>query len=61
MNYKNYLIIDENLKRPIDNKSILLDPRKAYKLLKWKAKTSVFELIELMIEEELLVQKNISK
>tara|TARA_B100000686_G_C16625639_1_gene881709 strand:- start:126 stop:551 length:426 start_codon:yes stop_codon:yes gene_type:complete len=49
---------DKNYFRPLDVNTLLGDPSKAKKLLKWKPKIDIKMLIDEMIEFEL---KNISK
>ena len=49
----NHLIIDTSLMRPSDILFSKGDPSKANKLLKWKAKTKVEELISIMAKSEL--------
>ena len=53
MEMNNHLLIDESLMRPSDIVFSKGDPSKANKLLKWKAKTNVEELISIMIKSEL--------
>jgi GDPmannose 4,6-dehydratase len=53
LNYKDYLIIKEELIRPTDLSFSLGDSSKAEKILKWKATVSVEEIIRRMISENL--------
>ncbi len=53
LNYEDYLSIDENLFRPAEVDVLLGDPSKANNKLGWKAKTSLRELIEMMVRADL--------
>ena len=53
LNWKDYVIIDENLKRPLDVNFLKGNIKKANNLLGWKPKTNFQELIKIMVEEDL--------
>jgi len=52
-NCKRYVKIDEKLKRPADVHTLCGNPAKAKKVLGWKAKTKVPELVKIMVEADL--------
>ena len=58
LNYKDYIEIDENLKRPAEVDALLANFDKAKKVLKWQPKFSFDNLVKNMVENDL---KNISK
>jgi len=51
--------VDPNYFRPAEVQSLLGDPSKAKKKLKWKIKISFKELVKEMVEEDLKIAKNI--
>jgi len=53
LNYKDYLKIDKNLFRPAEVTTLLANPRKAKKTLKWKQKTSFNDLVREMVESDI--------
>ena len=53
LNYKDYVEIDPKLYRPAEVERLLGNPKKAKEKLGWEAKTSMKELIELMVEADL--------
>ena len=53
LNYKDYVEIDLKLYRPAEVERLLGNPKKAKEKLGWEAKTSMKELIELMVEADL--------
>ena len=53
LNYKNYILHDENLLRPSDILVSKADNTKAKKLLGWKPKTKINDIIGRMIEYQL--------
>lgn len=53
LNYEDYLVIDPQFYRPAEVDILLGNPDKARKQLKWEAKTSFEELIQLMVEADL--------
>jgi len=52
-NYRKFVRIDEKLKRPADVHTLCGNPAKAKKVLGWKAKTKVPELVKIMVEADL--------
>ena len=57
-NWKKYVKIDENFKRPLDVKSLCGNFGKAEKNLKWFPKTSFNDLVKLMVNEDLKRHNN---
>ncbi len=53
LNYKDHIIIDDNLKRPAEVDTLLADYSKAKKILKWEPKITLDELVANMVEEDL--------
>ena len=53
LNYKDYVVIDNNLLRPAEVDALLADYSKAKKVLKWEPKVSFDNLIIGMIESDL--------
>ena len=53
LNYKDYVKIDKNLFRPAEVTTLLANPRKAKKILKWKQKTSFNNLVKDMVETDM--------
>ena len=53
MNYKDHLVIDKNLIRPLEVDALLADYTKAKKVLKWEPKTSFDDLVIKMVEHDL--------
>ncbi len=53
LNYKDHIVIDDQLKRPTEVDSLLADFSKAKKLLKWKPKVSFDNLVKDMVESDL--------
>jgi len=53
LNYKDHILIDENLKRPSEVDSLLADYSKAKKILKWVPKVSFDNLIKDMVESDI--------
>lgn len=53
LNYQDYVVSRENLKRPAEVDILMGDPKKANEVLNWKPQTSFNELIEMMVEEDL--------
>lgn len=58
LNYKDYTTYDNSLFRPSDISESLGDPTKAEKILGWKAKYHVEDVINMMIEHQLKEMKN---
>ena len=57
LDYKKYLVINENLKRPTEVDTLLADSSKAKKILKWKPNISFKELVKDMILSDLKLLK----
>ena len=53
LNYKDYVIIDNNLIRPTEVDALLANYSKAKKILKWKPKVSFDDLVIDMVESDL--------
>lgn len=57
-NWNNYLEVDTKLFRPSKPNELIGDSTKAEKLLGWKAKKSIFDVLKIMYFEELNWQKH---
>lgn len=53
LNYEDYVVIDPQLYRPAEVDILLGNPVKAMKKLGWEPKTSLEELIQMMVEADL--------
>ena len=53
LNYKDYVVVDENLIRPAEVDTLLADYSKAKKILKWEPKISFDDLVTSMVESDL--------
>ena len=53
LNYKDHVIVDENLIRPAEVDTLLADYSKAKKILKWEPKISFDDLVTSMVESDL--------
>ena len=53
LNYEDYVEIDPKFYRPAEVDLLLGDPQKAEKVLGWKAKTSLEELMHVMVDADL--------
>jgi GDPmannose 4,6-dehydratase len=53
LDYRNYVEIDKNLRRPAEVEHLIGDASKARKKLKWKPKVSFEDMIRRMVEEDL--------
>ena len=58
LNYKNYLKIDKKLIRRVKNKTLVADTKKAKKLFKFKPTTSLDQLVKIMIQNDLKIEKD---
>jgi GDPmannose 4,6-dehydratase len=58
LSYKEYTSYDNSFFRPSDISESLGDPSKAVRILKWKAKYHVDDVIKMMIEHQLKEMKN---
>jgi GDPmannose 4,6-dehydratase len=56
-NYKNYVVIDPKYYRPAEVDQLLGDSTKARQVLNWQPKVSVFELAEMMVEQDVEIAK----
>jgi len=54
LNYKEYLRVDKKLLRPSKTVTLRANTNKAKKILGFKAKTKIKDLIKIMMDEELL-------
>lgn len=54
LNYRDYVVIDEKFYRPAEVDLLLGNPAKAKKKLGWEAKTSLTELIHMMVDADLV-------
>jgi GDPmannose 4,6-dehydratase len=54
LDYKEFISYDNSLFRPSDISESLGDPSKAARILKWKAKYHVDDVIRMMIEQQLM-------
>ena len=53
LNYKDYIVIDNNLIRPTEVDALLANYSKAKKILKWEPKVSFDNLVIGMVESDL--------
>jgi GDPmannose 4,6-dehydratase len=53
LNYQDYLVIDEKLMRPAEVDVLLGNPAKAKAVLGWQTRTSMHELIAMMVDADL--------
>jgi len=53
LNWKDYVVTDDRLKRPMDVHQLLGSPKKAEENLGWKPKVTFKELVKIMVEEDL--------
>ncbi len=58
LDYKKYVIIDKKLFRPSKTATLVGNTNKAKKFLKYKVKTNLDELISIMMENDLNIEKN---
>ena len=52
LNWKDHVVVDEQLMRPTDISVGLANPAKAKKILNWDAKVGIQEIIKLMLDDE---------
>lgn len=57
LDYKKYLVINEELKRPTEVDTLLADSSKAKKILKWKPNINFKELVKDMVSSDLKLVK----
>ena len=55
--WHDFCVIDESLKRPTDIEEVVGDSSKAKKKLNWKPKVTFKELVKMMVENDLELQK----
>lgn len=60
LNYEDYVVIDPVFYRPAEVDVLLGNPEKAQKKLGWKAKTSLENLIQMMVDADLYRVKTAS-
>lgn len=53
LNYEDYVVIDPKFYRPAEVDLLLGNPKKAKEVLNWEAKTSLEDLIKMMVEADL--------
>lgn len=53
LNWRDHVVVDEKFMRPAEVELLLGDPTKAKKNLNWKPKTSLKELVHLMVDSDL--------
>ncbi len=53
LNYKDHVVIDENLIRPAEVTTLLADSSKAKKILNWEPEVSFDDLVKNMVESDL--------
>ena len=53
LNYKDHVILDKKLIRPAEVDTLLANPNKAKKILKWKPKISFDDLVKNMVDHDL--------
>jgi GDPmannose 4,6-dehydratase len=53
LNFKDYVVLDQRLKRPLDVRQLCGNPEKAKKVLKWKPKVTFQQLVRIMIQSDL--------
>ncbi len=53
LNYEDYVVIDPKFYRPAEVDLLLGNPQKAKEILNWEAKTSLEDLIKMMVEADL--------
>lgn len=58
LNYKKYISIDKKLIRKSKTKTLVADIRKAKKYFKFQPKTNILNLIKIMVDNDLKIEKN---
>ena len=53
LNYKDYIVIDNQLKRPAEVDALFANASKAKKILKWEPKVSFDNLVKDMVESDI--------
>ena len=57
LNYKKYVLIDKKLIRKAKNKTLVANTSKAKKYFNFKAKTDLNQLIKIMLDNDLILEK----
>ena len=57
LNYEDYIVIDPLFYRPAETDTLLSDCSKAHKVLGWKPETNFKQLVEMMVENDLKLEK----
>ena len=58
LNYKKYISIDKKLIRKSKTKTLVADTRKAKKYFRFQPKTNILNLIKIMVDNDLKIEKN---
>jgi len=58
-NWKDYIEMDKKLMRPAEVDYLRADPQKAKKILGWKPTVNFKELVKIMVEADLAIEKNL--
>tara|TARA_B100000767_G_C19672747_1_gene496002 strand:- start:106 stop:1083 length:978 start_codon:yes stop_codon:yes gene_type:complete len=58
LNYEKYVFIDKKLLRKNKNKTLVADTRKAKKFFNFSVKTNINDLIKIMMDNDLKIEKN---
>jgi GDPmannose 4,6-dehydratase len=58
LNWEDHVKVSANLLRPFDNYTMRGDYSKAERLLGWRPTTSFEDLVQIMVEHDLMVEKN---
>ncbi len=53
LDWKKYVVIDEEFKRPLEVRTLLADSAKTKSVLGWKPKVSFRELVKMMVESDI--------
>ncbi|WP_129675643.1 GDP-mannose 4,6-dehydratase [Candidatus Chloroploca sp. Khr17] len=61
LDYQNYVVLDERFMRPAEVDLLIGDPAKAQAKLGWKRKVSFPELVQMMVESDVQMLKNLMR
>ena len=61
LNYKKYVVIDKKLFRPSNTTSLKANIKKAKKIINFNIKTNINQLIKIMMDNDLKLQKEVMK
>ncbi|NCC32539.1 MAG: GDP-mannose 4,6-dehydratase [Chloroflexia bacterium] len=61
LDYQNYVVLDERFMRPAEVDLLIGDPAKAQAKLGWKRKVSFPELVQMMVESDVQMLKNMMR